>query len=129
MQAAEMARRCELLPDLVLCSPATRAWSTALCYFQELGWNYEVLRMEPGLIEASKAQLIELLQNVDESVDTLFLFGHNPGFNDLLSYLSQSPLPTENLVTSGRVVLSLPYSTWKSLELDSATIIDWTVPQ
>lgn len=129
IQAPEMAQQCNLLPDLVLCSPASRAWSTALCYFQELNWNYDVLRMEPRLIEATQSQLLALLRTIEQDVATLFVFGHNPGFNDLLEFLTKPPLPTDNLVTSGRVVLSLACNSWESLEPESAVITDWSVPQ
>lgn len=128
-QAPEMAQTCQLAPDLVLCSPAVRAWSTALCYFEELKWDYALLRIEPKLIEASLSQLMDVIESVPVEVDSLFLFGHNPGFNDLIAHLAKQSLPETNLVTSGRVTLSLPCQSWRPLLSNSAKIVQWVTPQ
>ena len=135
VQAPEMADSCMLMPDLVLCSPAVRAWSTAICYFQQLNWEYKRLKITPSLYEASLDTLIFELQNLNESCETLFLFGHNPGFNYLISFLAHSQkiklnmngIP--NLVTSGRVVIELDILGWHEIGQHCGSIVEWNTPK
>lgn len=133
-QAPKIADTCKLSPDLVLCSPAVRTWSTAICYFQQLHWDYNLLKITPSLYEATLEQLTSELQKVDGSNETVFLFGHNPGFNYLISFLAK-PHQTKlnmvgipNLVTSGRVVMQLDVSKWKDMDQHCGSIIDWRIP-
>lgn len=128
LQAPEIARSCTIQPDLVLCSPAVRAWSTAVCYFEELHWNYQILTVEPRLVEANLQEILAVIHGVDDHLQNLFLFGHNPGFNDLIHWLSDSKPEHDNLVTSGRVTLTMDIRNWKSLDKATARITEWIVP-
>lgn len=128
LQAPQIARSCIIQPDLVLCSPAVRAWSTAVCYFEERHWDYQLLSVEPRLVEASMEEILAVIRSVEEHVQTLFLFGHNPGFNDLIHWLSDAKPEQDNLVTSGRVTLQADIRSWKSLDKAMAEITEWTVP-
>ncbi|MCC2604208.1 SixA phosphatase family protein [Planctobacterium marinum] len=128
MQAPEMASHSQQAPDMVLCSPAVRAWSTAVCYFQAQRWDYQCLRMEPRLIEASRDNLVAILRELSDDITRLYLFGHNPGFNDLIDWLCPGKGKPVNLVTSGRVEISLALGHWRLLAPDVGVIQDWRVP-
>ena len=127
-QAPEMAQQRQAQPDLVLCSPAVRAWSTAVCYFQEQGWDYSLLKVEPLLIEASRSDLVAAITSVPQEINRLYLFGHNPGFNELLDWLCPTDLSHPNLVTSGRVEIALKIIHWQDLKASVGTIQSWSVP-
>lgn len=127
-QASEMANTCQLNPDLVLCSPAVRTWSTAICYFQQLNWDYQRLKIIPPLYEASLDTLIVELQNIDECNETVFVFGHNPGINLLIEFLIPCEQAMPNLVTSGRVVIELDLLKWQGIGSQSGSIVEWHTP-
>ena len=132
-QAPLMAENKEFQPDLVLCSPAVRAWSTAVCYFNECGWDYSVLQMNPNLHEVAANILINELRKIPEYVsktpiNMVVLFGHNPGLNDLISFLDAGDHLHPNLVTSGRVMLQLDIKCWQDLAESCGKITDWLTP-
>lgn len=129
IQAPEMAKTCYLTPDLVLCSPAVRAWSTVVFYFQLLNWDYNLLKITPQLYEASLDRLIWELQDLKESNEIVFLFGHNPGLNLLISFLIGHRTTVLNLVTSGRVIMELDIVKWQDIGEHCASIIEWEVPK
>jgi phosphohistidine phosphatase len=70
-----------LLPDLALVSSARRTRETWDLVKPSLG-ETEV-RFEPRIYEAPVARLLTVVQEVEASVRTLLMVGHNPGFQDL----------------------------------------------
>jgi phosphohistidine phosphatase len=70
-----------LLPDLALVSSARRTRETWDLVRPALG-PVEA-RFEPRIYEAPVARLLAVVQEVDASIRTLLMVGHNPGFQDL----------------------------------------------
>lgn len=129
----KLAENKEFKPDLVLCSPAVRAWSSAVCYFNECGWDYSCLQMNPHLHEVSVNSLIDELRKIPDIISSkhilkVALFGHNPGFNDLIQFLDAANHLHPNLVTAGRVILKLDIECWQNLTESCAQIVDWHTP-
>ncbi|MBL7924274.1 MAG: histidine phosphatase family protein [Bacteroidia bacterium] len=87
----------KIVPDLMLSSPAIRAFSTALIFANRLGYASDAIRLEAAIYEASVRNLVYVLDGIPEGTKTCMLFGHNPGFTELLNYLCGpvcSQLPT-----------------------------------
>ncbi|MCB0819862.1 MAG: histidine phosphatase family protein [Bacteroidetes bacterium] len=88
--APEMARRLvlrEMLPDLILSSPALRAISTARLFNQQFGRMDEGLKTEKSIYEASRQDLVKLISRQNPDLNIIMLVGHNPGLSDLLNWL------------------------------------------
>ena len=71
-------RRKKIRPSLVLCSPSLRTRQTLEAIEPSLGKGSSV-ELEPELYAASEVKLLERLQALPESVDSVMLIGHNPG--------------------------------------------------
>jgi len=68
-----------IFPELVLASPATRTMHTATIFCRNLGYNPALIRQDEIIYEGMTTQtFVELLQSLPESVQTVFVFGHNP---------------------------------------------------
>ena len=95
----------KIRPDLILCSPAERARQTAALVIQSAKLNAE-LRFDERIYEASAAQLLEVVSQIDETVGFALLVGHNPGMEDLLRTLTgeSQTMPTAALA---RIVLDV----------------------
>jgi len=66
-------------PELVIASPATRTMHTATIFCQNLSYDRTKIRQEEVLYEGLTTQgFIELLRALPETVQTVFVFGHNP---------------------------------------------------
>ena len=68
-----------VLPDLVIASPAKRAMHTASIYCLNLGYDLKAIRQENVLYDGLTTQdFIDMLQQLPEEVETVYVFGHNP---------------------------------------------------
>src|SRR3954469_17790292 len=70
----------QLLPDLVLVSPARRTRETWAAIRESLD---APVRAEPRLYDGDPERLLALLRETDTSVRGLLVIGHNPGTADL----------------------------------------------
>jgi phosphohistidine phosphatase len=99
--------------DLILCSPAIRALTTAKIFAKELGIAEKEIVADKNIYEAGRKDLLKILLETDDSVDHLMLFGHNPGLTYLSNYLCN--FETDNIPTCGIVCMQLDFDSWKYL--------------
>lgn len=111
-QMALRLREAGLQPDRLLSSPALRAISTARIFAEQLGIALDEIQLDSRIYDASLATLIEVLRGSSAGATHLMMFGHNPGFSDLVSLLSE---PFEELPTCAVVVLDLDLRRWSAV--------------
>lgn len=95
---ADLLKDKNISPDLILSSPAKRAKKTAKQYHETLGGE---LRFDEDIYEASLMNLLELVKEALQSVDSVMIVGHNPdltALNDLFSDKSIFNIPTTGVV-------------------------------
>ena len=118
-------------PELVLCSPSTRTRQTLKRLAPGLGKNADV-QIEPELYAAPAADLLEVLHEVPDEVESVMLIGHNPGIQDLaLSLASAGPeIPRlrSKFPTSALATLELN-GTWRELAPGSAELVSFVKPK
>ncbi len=88
--AEAMARRLlelELVPDLLLVSPARRAQQTADIVARELSLPARRVVREEALYLASATDLLKVVQGTGPRVAHLLLVAHNPGVSELVQLL------------------------------------------
>lgn len=69
----------DVLPDLVIASPAVRTMHTADIFCKNLGVDVASIQQVPEFYEGATTQdFIEVFQQLSEEVKTVFVFGHNP---------------------------------------------------
>ncbi len=90
------------LPTLVLCSPARRAQQTLAA----LGYDIvTAARTEPRIYEAGLDELLALIAEIQPLATRAMIIGHNPGLQDLLSYLVGPRAPGMATASHARVRL------------------------
>ena len=87
-QMAEWMEEQQLIPDLVISSPAVRALTTAEIVCKTLDLAFDSLQLDKCIYEASLPNLKQVLSQTSNSVHRLLLVGHNPGFEYLVRNLS-----------------------------------------
>lgn len=100
--------------DLFLSSPAKRALKTAIGHAQALGLSAPPIVEEHRLYHASSTSIRSLISEIDNSIDSLAIFGHNPGFTDLINELSD--LDLWNLPTCAICIIDLPIQSWNEIK-------------
>ncbi len=114
----------DLRPDIIISSPAERAITTAHKCCKAMGFGVNKVMENESIYAASRAELLSVLASVDGLYDRIMLVGHNPGLEDLLSFLASSvPLPRDGklLPTATLAYLNMP-NNWQTLEYACATL-------
>jgi phosphohistidine phosphatase len=109
IDVAEKLRKQNIIPDLIVSSPAIRALHTAIITGRVLGYPYSKIIIEPLIYSDSEDEILEFIQATDDSVNNLFIFGHNPVLTTLANYFLKHPT---DLPTSGAVMLQLNLPHW-----------------
>ncbi len=100
-------------PDLIISSSADRALETAKAIAGKLGYPRERIRVEERIYHARVDELLKAIRGVDASVETLMLFGHNPGFTQLANLLG--PRDIFNMPTCAVLHLRFEIDDWAGM--------------
>jgi phosphohistidine phosphatase len=101
----------ELLPDLIVSSPAVRARLTAEGVADKCGYEKQIQFVEP-LYMAEATQILTTLNEIPDEVNTLLLIGHNPGLEYTVQLLSHEIV---SLPTAAIAYLKVPVERWQDL--------------
>ena len=82
-----LAKR-DVKPDLLLSSPALRAVTTAQLIAEEIGLESKDIAVDDRLYASSPDDLLAVIRALDNKLDRVMLFGHNPEFSELAHRLS-----------------------------------------
>ena len=99
--------------DLVLTSDAERAKSTAKIVVANLNIDASTFHMEKNLYDFSGKNLVRVIQNCENSVDTLMIFGHNHAVTAFVN--TYGTILIDNVPTCGVVIITFNIKDWKDL--------------
>lgn len=120
-----------LMPDLVICSPATRALMTAKLVCDALAIDRQAIQLEKRLYDEGLVRVKSVLSECPAHVKRLLLVGHNPELEYLLTHLlkpSDLPDTDKMLPTAALARLAMP-DDWTSLGKDCAELLSITYPK
>jgi phosphohistidine phosphatase len=123
-----------LVPDLVLCSTASRAQET-LERASSLWPRKPKVISEKGLYLAAPHKMIERIRQVGPEVGRLLIVGHNPGFEDLSVELAGAGDSAalrrmgEKFPTAGLAVIAFDISQWSKVERSRGTLLSFVSPR
>lgn len=106
----------KLMPDLMVSSNACRAFHTATIFHRVLNMDAENLRINPGLYLSGVDGILNVIYGIDDKINSLMIFGHNPGFTEVSNYLSTMSI--DNVPTTGVVNLIFDTENWVSISRD-----------
>ena len=111
--AGEMAERLQaenLVPQLILSSPASRALNTALIMSKSWGIGPASLQIHDPLYMAYTSDIEQVVAGAPAEITDLAIFGHNPSFTVYANSFLE--LPLDNLPTAGVVIVTLESDDW-----------------
>ena len=119
-------------PDLILCSPSRRTRQTLELANAELGSTAKV-QYDSVIYAAGARQLLVLFRKLTDEVQQPLVVGHNPGFEDCLSLLPQTPQVQagggDKFPTGALAVLQFEVSAWRELSPHSGTLVEFIRPK
>jgi phosphohistidine phosphatase len=114
-----MARHA-LVPDLAICSTATRARETWDLVAAAFDHDIEIA-YDPRLYEVAASTLLAVIKETARSVHSLIVIGHNPGLRDLAEHLMAAgdvdvrQQLLEKFPTAALAVIDFPTDDWSKL--------------
>lgn len=117
-----------LAPQTIIASTALRAQMTSHLIAAELDYPEGNIISEARIYDAGIASLMEVIADIDDSLDRAILIGHNPGFHELANTLLPGD-PIMNMPTCAVVHMTLKIDLWALAEPGSATLLDHLYPK
>jgi phosphohistidine phosphatase len=131
--APSMAKRLkerDVVPDLMLSSPAKRALSTARRMAKVLEYNKENIKTDRRLYHADAEMIISVLQETRQKHNTVLVFGHNPGLTDFVNaMMSENKMLIDNVPTCGIVAFQIPIDDWRELKAKTGKMLLYDYPK
>ncbi len=107
--------------DILLSSPANRAISTAHIMAKALGYPLSKILEVRGLYLPSINAILTAVGQIDQAYRSAMIFGHNPGFTDIIHYLcGEGP---DNLPTSGIARIDFQFDDWRLLSAQTGNLV------
>jgi len=116
-----------VLPDLILSSPAKRAKKTANKIAKEIGYPKGRIVFKKTLYHASVSNLLRLVTSVEDSIDSLFVIGHNWGITEFAEMLTRKELG--NIPTSGIAAITFPFDLWQHISWGDGELLFFDFPK
>ena len=75
-------------PDRLVSSPALRALTTARLIADAIGYPRQDIAIDDSIYESSPERLLAVIRGLDDKLDRVMIFGHNPEFAELAHRLA-----------------------------------------
>jgi len=115
-----------IFPDLIISSTAERAAETANIFASELSYT-KTIHYDSRIYEATTQNLLEVVSEINDDHNLVFLFGHNPGLSNFANFISKTPVL--NMPTACIVGLELSINKWKEVERHSGNVFMYEFPK
>jgi len=131
VEAKEMAARLvhrNQVPDLVLVSPAERAWATASLVAGVCELDAKTVMCARELYLATPETTWRLVTKRDWGVGHVLVCGHNPGLSQIAGRLGPKPQRRE-LPTAGLATAVWHHSAWMAIQPEGARVCELDDPE
>lgn len=120
----EKLKEKNILPDLIVSSPAIRARSTAQIVADEIGYSKNIMFNEV-IYQAFLNEILESITYTFDTVDTLLIVGHNPSLTALaVSFVGFK----EDLKMANVIRIDFDCSSWTAIDRVNARFIELIEP-
>jgi len=112
-------------PNIIISSPSKRTESTVDIMVTQLRYDKEII-YNRKIYDSNMMNLKNIIKNLNDNIETAFLFGHNPGLNmlaeDLCGFL-------KNIATTGIVIINFDCDKWDEVSNQNSKFIKYIYPK
>lgn len=117
-----------VFPDLIVSSPAKRALKTARIFAENLNYASHNIREEQDIYDGQTTnEFIETIHDLSEDFDTVFFFGHNPGFYYFVANLLKEF--RGDMPTTSTVGIEFKVKKWTDVEARTGNLVFHLMPR
>lgn len=118
---AALLHRKEIIPNILLCSTATRTRQTAAIFGEMLNVPSNNIQHHEAFYHASSTLFLEALYALEDDIDTVLIVAHNPSISLFASEISNATVAI-NMRPASMVGLSFATDKWSSIDQASRTL-------
>lgn len=117
-----------IIPDLMVSSPANRAWQTAMIFAINLGYpENEVRKVKQLYMDFTTGEFLDYINGLPDESSTVFVFGHNPGMAYYAGKLASDFFA--EMPTCSTVGIDFEVESWKDIESRSGKVAFHFIPK
>ncbi|MDX2136128.1 MAG: histidine phosphatase family protein [Saprospiraceae bacterium] len=124
---AALMKNLGVVPDLLISSPARRAWSTACIFAEAYGLPFSDIQQAPDLYECRPQDVLKVVSGLPEAARVVLLFGHNPALTEFANRFTDDPI--DNIPTCGVVRIDSVAPDWASFYDENARVAQTWFPK
>ena len=103
-----------IIPNKIITSSANRALHTATIFARVLNISTLDIDNIEELYLAEPETIFNIINQLDDNIESLMIVGHNPTFTDLANYFTENYI--DNLPPSGIVGLKFETQSWSKIK-------------
>ncbi len=123
LRTAEIFKSKKILPQLIISSNAQRTMQTARIIAATINYPADKIFADERLYTADEAQCLEVIHDVDNSIDSLMITGHNPTVSGFAHALTGNF--SENMPTSSCVTIRFETDQWSTITWRKGKVVDF----
>ncbi|MDX2067540.1 MAG: histidine phosphatase family protein [Haliscomenobacter sp.] len=113
--------------ELIVSSPAKRAFTTATFFAAALGLPLDEIVLEPRLYEAMSEDVISVINGLSDEYKVIAIFGHNPTFTFIANLFTEDYI--DNIPTCGVFKVDARINSWKEFGENSGRLTAFYYPK
>ena len=117
----------KIKPEIILCSPSQRTLETAQLITKEIGYSWQKVQIRNDIYEGGISEIINIIKEIDNSIKSAFIIGHNPDLTILAEYFTHNYF--ENIPTCGIVHIQFDIPSWKNIDRNTGKLIFFEFPK
>lgn len=115
-------------PDAIISSPANRAITTAAHFAEALAILPADIIQAPEIYHAYATTILTTIQKQSNDLNTILVFGHNPGFT-MLANMFKGGAPIDNVPTCGIVKVVSEKNKWTNFTPKNGIVKEFHFPK
>lgn len=113
--------------DQLISSPANRAYTTATYFAKALGKDQAEIQQMDEIYEAYSRDILNIVNSLPATLDTVMLFGHNPTFTSFANFFSRDYIA--NMPTCSIVQIDADVSSWEKFNERTGRVVAFHYPK
>ena len=114
-------------PDLIISSPANRAFTTACIIAEQVGYEVSDILRNDDMYFSGTDHMRRLLETVDDHHQSVMMVGHNPSMTYFMNYLANTSV--FNMPTCAIAVIGFDIASWRDLSSASGELLGYDFPK
>ncbi len=123
----ELLNKLGVKPDIIVSSPAKRAYATAKEIAKALNYPKRKIVKNENIYMATAGELLKIINEFPDEISSAMIFGHNPGLTQICNLLSNANII--NIPTSGFAEIDFETGSWKNIVPSSGKLAAFEYPK